>query len=216
MARFLRFTVAAIAALSFPTAAFGGTLTLHPSGFGEHSYSSWKGQEGEADSNGSKNEALYFQKMTSTATNAAGVAVIKGFEGLPLASLSTLAFDWRLDGHCGAGAPRFNIRVDVMGVRQTIFVGCQEMVPSNGAEIGWQRRTFAGPGPFAPGTIVSLAIVYDEGIEFPPGYIFLDNIQVNDHVWTSASDNGNGATITQSSDPLDQLLGETPLDALAQ
>lgn len=47
-----------------------------------------------------------------------------------------------------------------------------------------------------PGGVVSLAIVYDEGQEFPPGHVFLDNIQVGDRVRTSASDNGNGGTTT--------------------
>ena len=54
-------------------------------------------------------------------------------------------------------------------------------------------------------TIRSLAILFDEGTDNPipqppgcpvgpssPGFVFLDNIIVNDHVWTSASDNGNG------------------------
>lgn len=49
---------------------------------------------------------------------------------------------------------------------------------------------------FPPGEVVSLAIVYDEGEEFPPGHVFLDNIQVGQRVWTSASDNGNGGTTT--------------------
>ena len=38
----------------------------------------------------------------------------------------------------------------------------------------WERRTFAGPLP--PGTITSLAIVFDEGTEFA-GFVYLDNIQ---------------------------------------
>ena len=45
-----------------------GTYTLHPSGFGPHSYASWKAGEGQPDSNGNKDQALYFQKSTSTAT----------------------------------------------------------------------------------------------------------------------------------------------------
>jgi hypothetical protein len=69
----------------------------------------------------------------------------------------------------------------------------------------WERRTFAGPLP--SGTITSLAIVFDQGTEFA-GFVYLDNIQVGEHVWTSASDNGNGQTITQSSTALALLLGE--------
>ena len=45
-----------------------GRLALHPGGFGSHSYSAWKAQEGLPDSRGNANHALYFQKMTTTAT----------------------------------------------------------------------------------------------------------------------------------------------------
>src|SRR3954467_11043626 len=104
-----------------PTAALAGTLTLHPSGFGPMSYSAWKGKQGEADRTGNQNQALYFQKFTSTATNAAGVAVIKGLEGLPADELTGLSWEHRNDGHCGAGAPRWDVFVENMGVKRTVF-----------------------------------------------------------------------------------------------
>ena len=63
------------------------------------------------------------------------------------------------------------------------------------------------------GTVVRLAIVFDEGNDVGQGFVYLDNIQVGNHVWTSASDNGNGATIEQSSVPLTTLLG-APLESL--
>src|SRR5438477_1579082 len=108
-----RFTVplAILGTLLLASSAAAGALVLHPSGFGEHSYSAWKGQQGLPDRTGNQNQALYFQKMTSTATFAAGVAVIKGFEGQPVSALDKLEFWWGTDGHCGAGAPRFNVRV---------------------------------------------------------------------------------------------------------
>jgi hypothetical protein len=43
------------------------------------------------------------------------------------------------------------------------------------------------------------------------GFVYLDNIQVGTHTWTSASDNGNGQTITQDptgEDFVSALLGE--------
>src|SRR5436309_1698563 len=107
-----------------PTAAWAGTLTLHPSGFGPMSYSAWKAQQGEPDRTGSSNQALYFQKFTSTATNAAGVAVIKGLENLPAGELTGLSWEHRDDGHCGAGAPRWDVFVENMGVKRTVFLGC--------------------------------------------------------------------------------------------
>lgn len=46
MRRFMCAAACVLAALVIPTAALAGGYTLHPSGFGEHSYSAWKGQEG--------------------------------------------------------------------------------------------------------------------------------------------------------------------------
>jgi hypothetical protein len=219
-------TAVAIAAFIVAAPAYAGTLVLHPSGFGEMSYSAWKAGEGLNDSQGSKEQALYFQKNTATATNAAGVAVFKGVEGLPTSDLGELSFYWRTDGYCGAGAPRFNVRIETaLGMRQTVFVGCQGMAPSTGGsnENGvFEKRTFVGTLP--PGTIVSLALVFDEGNDLPTSRcdgvsalvsgakcVYLDNIRAANHTWTSASDNGNGEDVIQSSTPLAVLLWE-PID----
>jgi hypothetical protein len=201
--------------MAVPAAATSGPK-LHPSGFGEHSYSAWKAHEGLPDSRGNDDQALYFQKMTSTATFAAGVAVFKGFEGMSTAAIGPLGFYYRSDGHCGAGAPRFNLRVEnSLGVRQTFFFGCNSGMVPGGTAIDdqgrvWFERTTAGPLP--PGTVVSLSIVYDEGNEFPPGYVYLDNIQAGGHVWTDASDNGNGQVIMAEptgNEIVEEFLGES-------
>lgn len=218
MRRSIVLLAAALVALASAAAAAAGTFTLHPSGFGEHSYSAWKGGEGLPDSTGNQNQALFFQKQTSTTTNAAGVAVIKGFEGLPVSSLSHLEFWWGTDGHCGAGAPRFDVFVQpTVGPQYTLFIGCQGMKPGNAmtAPNGrvFQQRTYDGPFP-ADGTIAGIAIVFDEGTDVGIGYVYLDDITVAaggvEHTWTSASDNGNGATITQDptgTEYLSSLLG---------
>jgi len=56
-------------------------LALHPDGFGQNSFAAWRAHEGLPDSKGNADQALYFQKMTTTETNAAGVARITGLEG---------------------------------------------------------------------------------------------------------------------------------------
>jgi hypothetical protein len=65
----------------------------------------------------------------------------------------------------------------------------------------FQQRTFSGPF-FDVGTITGIAIVFDEGDDVGGGFVHLDNITVSSrggsHTWTSASDNGNGETITQA------------------
>ena len=184
--------VAAVLALALvmPASAFAGDLTLHPNGFGTDSYSAWKAKQGEADSTGGANEALYFQKFAPTADPVAAIARIQGLEGEPTSALQHLAFDYRNDGHCGAGAPRFNVTyAPPIGPNQTFFVGCQAMLPDSAEESGWTGKTY--DGPFPPGTIVSLAIVFDEGNDQGQGFVYLDNIEVNDKIWTSAADNGN-------------------------
>jgi hypothetical protein len=172
---------------------------LHPNGFGMHSYAAWKAKQGLPDSSGNKEHALYFQKDTLTANFAAGVANIDGFEGQETTDVVPLGFDWRMDGHCGAGAPRFNVRIqppmttDPM-LRQTVFVGCAAMLSgmpfldSHGRQ--WQPKTFPGP-LLPPGTITSLSIVFDEGNDAGRGFVYLDNIRVGTKVWTSSSDNAN-------------------------
>jgi hypothetical protein len=212
---FKRAAIALIALLLASTGvALAGTYTLHPSGFGPHSYASWKAGEGLPDSNGNKDQALYFQKKTTTATVAAGVVLIKGFEGMPANDLDGLAWDHRVDGHCGAGAPRWNIGLaDADGnPLPTAFLGCYAALHgANGAD--WCRDTQVMPSFPAGATIRHLAIVFDEGTDNPipqpfgcptgpstPGFVYLDNITVEadgvTHVWTSASDNGNGGTTT--------------------
>src|SRR2546426_7823735 len=59
----------------------GQGLNLHAGGFGEGSLAAWKSQQGLPDTKGNGNFAPYFQKMTTTATHAGGVAVITGFGG---------------------------------------------------------------------------------------------------------------------------------------
>jgi hypothetical protein len=178
--------------------------TLHPNGFGTKSYAAWKAHEGEADDRGNAAHALYFQKLVPTAVPAAGVAVFDVPPGTTVADITPLAFDWRLDGHCGAGAPRFNLQYK-NGENDTVhtaFVGgCANMAQSPGTEPGWMRATTAVPGgavfpvggspPTANSLVVGLSIVFDEGTDAPPnpGHAWLDQIQVGGQTWTAPSDN---------------------------
>jgi hypothetical protein len=220
--------------------ANAGTLTLHPSGFGPHSYASWKAYEGQPDTRGSKDQALYMQKNTVTTTVAAGVVLIKGVEGLPASQLTGLAFDHREDTHCGAGAPRWNVGISVGGgPTQNVFFGCNAALhddtPPESSGADWCRDTQPSPATVLPpnATIEYLAIIFDEGIDTanpPPagcdqelpgqtGRVYLDNITVEiagvPHTWTSATDNGSGGTTTQNT-PLttEQLEAELGFPAV--
>ncbi len=193
----------------------GQGVNLHAGGFGEASFAAWKSQQGLPDSKGNGNFALYFQKMTTTATNAAAFAVITGVEGQ---SFSDLSLSWlrRDGGHCGAGAPRWNVGVTgATGIDYRVFLGCVYADHSDGPT-GWKSDAFSHDGIVAQllpdrvvaigttlptdfaadiegGTITSLAIIFDEGTDAGPdftGFVFLDNITVNGKTWTSPGDNG--------------------------
>jgi len=207
----LRFLAIGLAALVFPAAASAGSLVLHPSGFGTQSYSAWKAHQGQPDSNGNADQALYFQKNVPTPVNAAGVAVVRGLEGDAPSTLTGLSWEHRTDGHCGAGAPRWDLFLrDSAGQNHTVFLGCAAAAHTPGSQAGWIRDSYsqsaisteiATQAPGATGlTISGLAIVYDEGNDF--GFpcpdvgnscVYLDNIIVNNHCWTGASDNGANA-----------------------
>jgi len=184
-------------------------FAIHPNGFGQDSYAAWKAHEGLPDSRGNADMALYFQKMTTTETFAAGVAKVTGLEGQPLSALVGLSWEHRTDGWCGAGAPRWDVIVsDESGDRGVIFLGCAAAVHTPGSAANWIRDSYPAGTPIAslPATgftadfnpsdaltISELLIVFDEGTDIAtnPGFVFLDNITVNGHVFTGPGDNGS-------------------------
>ncbi len=187
-----------------PAFAVGGGqsgLRLDPGGLGEQSFARWESHEGEPDANGSADKALYFQKMVATPVFAAGFAVIDGLQGQPATTLTALSWEHRTDGWCGAGAPRWNVGVTDASGDHTVFLGCNAATHSPGGTDGWTSDSYSsadiaaaikavGVDP-ADATISSLAIVFDEGTDVGPGFVFLDNITVNTTVWTSPSGNSN-------------------------
>src|SRR3989441_11818649 len=200
----------------------GQGLNLHAGGFGEGSLAAWKSQQGLPDNKGNGDFALYLQKMTTTATVSAGVAVITGVQGQPVSVLtdatSVLSWESRDDGHCGNGAPRWDIFITGANPANsyTVFLGCNAAsgaAQSAGTEAGWTLDAWSGSaiagqvgaaGTAAAasgcstcsasdalnGTITGLIIVFDEGTDQGQGFVFLDNIKVNAKIFTSPGDNG--------------------------
>ena len=144
--------------------------------------------EGLPDADGVNNFAVYLQKNCATATFAAvGVDIISPLEGGSITALQELNFDVRDDGHCGAGAPRFNVQVD----GNTYFLGCTQGTHTQASGPGWTHVAF-GPADFAlagiptSGTLEDVYIIFDEGTDTPlggsivaAGHVFIDNISVN-------------------------------------
>ena len=139
--------------------------------------------------------------MVATPVFAAGFAVIDGLQGQPATALTALSWDHRADGWCGAGAPRWNVGVTDASGDHTVFLGCNAATHSPSGTDGWTSDSYSGADIAAAitaagvdpetATISSLAILFDEGTDVGPGFVFLDNITVNTMVWTSPSGNSN-------------------------
>src|SRR5438876_4042277 len=147
----------------------------------------WIGRQGLPDDVGKANQALFLQKDGPTSANASAFAVIGGVEGL---TLTELGFDYRNDGHCGAGAPRFNV---TLPDGRYFFFGCIYGKPQAPPASGWTRirwndsegtvfpaGNYEWPGFGEFGVVVqSIAIVFDEGTDVGGGSVLLDNININ-------------------------------------
>jgi hypothetical protein len=143
------------------------------------------------------NGSLYLQKGCTTPTlAAAGADIVTPLEGTAVSNLTELNFDYRDDGHCGAGAPRFNIQLDTAGW-QNAFLGCAYGTHTSLGN-GWTHVEFTSTdimaavtaaGGSATSTIYDLYLIFDEGTDTPTGgtiaaagHVYLDNISVNTEV----------------------------------
>ncbi len=128
-----------------------------------------------------------------------------------------LGYDYRNGGHCGAGAPRFNVDTD----QGFFFVGCANAVQSPAPQDPeqWTRTnsvlttcgTECFPGPIPVGaTIKSINIVFDEGTDTANndtqgiGLAVLDNIDINGKVITR----GTGIAGSRTDDNEDENENE--------
>jgi hypothetical protein len=142
-----------------------------------------------------QNGTIVLAKNCTTATNAAaGVDIVSPLEGQSISNLTELNFDYQNGGHCGAGAPRFNVTVD----GTTYFLGCAGGVHTDLGN-GWTHVEF-GPVEFAAagipaaGMLDDLMIIFDEGTDTPTGgtigtagKVVIDNVSVNGEVVGSAA-----------------------------
>jgi hypothetical protein len=146
---------------------------------------------------------LPLSKNGPTPDCSAAGAEIKGFK--KGSTITELGFDFRKGGHCGAGAPRFNLTSED---GFTYFAGgCAAGVHTPAPQDGqWERARFgnanvfpasptAPPFVFGVTRVDSIAIIYDEGtdtptVEDPNGVSLavLDNIDINARLITR----GNG------------------------
>lgn len=143
---------------------------------------------------------LLLNKNGPQADCSSAGATIRGVKGMIVSATFALGFDYRDGGHCGAGAPRFNVETDMGG----FFVGCanapQSDAPQDPAQWTRTRSTLVTcgvecfPGPIPLGAkIRSIDIVFDEGTDIANndtqgvGLAVIDNIFVNGRFIRSGS-----------------------------
>jgi hypothetical protein len=178
--------------LGFVALAFPGVLalsTLGASAASTYTLSPWVYDPGNAcpgitsqwdNTTGNPPPSLHLTKPCLTATNASSGATVNGVEGITLTELN---FDYRNDGHCGAGAPRYNV---VTSDNVTHFFGCASATKTPTSDPNWTNASWDPTNPaqafpvIAPGTTVqSIDIVFDEGTDQGVAYAYLDNFSIN-------------------------------------
>ncbi|HET7363050.1 MAG TPA: hypothetical protein VFJ70_05685 [Burkholderiales bacterium] len=137
---------------------------------------------------------LLLSKNGATADCSAAGAEIHGVKRMEVGATFVLGFDYRNGGHCGAGAPRFNVSYTAPdGSDGFSFVGgCANDTPTPAPQdpTEWTRVRFTAASQFPPippgSRIRSISIIYDEGtdsvsVEDPRGVglAVIDNIFVN-------------------------------------
>jgi hypothetical protein len=142
----------------------------------------WQTHQGLPDA-GNSNHALFLQKNGPTADCSSAGATIDGVAGI---TLNEIGWDVRDDGHCGAGAPRFNV---VTSDNVTHFIGCSSPAPTTTTPLTdpqgktWHRLRYDPAAAFPPiaptATVQSISIVFDEGTDQGQGFVYLDNIDIN-------------------------------------
>ena len=141
---------------------------------------------------------LLLSKNGPTPDCSSAGAQITGVKGTIVTAAFHVGYDYRNGGHCGAGAPRFNIDTD----KGFFFVGCANapQIPAPQDPLEWARTTsvlttcgvecFPGPVPVGA-KINSISIVFDEGTDTANndtqgvGLAVLDNIDIDGKVITS-------------------------------
>lgn len=177
--------------------------------------SAWLGGMGLPD-DGSSNTAptnrdthlgLLLSKNGLTTDCSAAGATVHGVEGLVI---TELGFDFRNGGHCGAGAPRFNLVTEDNVLH--FIGGCANATPTPAPQdpAQWSRVRFdtssaaqAFPPVPAGSKVKSLTIIFDEGTDTTStqdpmgvGLAVIDNIDINGKLVTSGprgiGDNNGG------------------------
>lgn len=136
---------------------------------------------------GRHDPAIIMSKILPTAADAAAGATVEGVDGI---TLTELGFDVFRGGHCGAGAPRFNVTTTDGFV---YFFGCAYGThsPAPDKPATFTRVRFSDhdafkqldsdpPWPgFGRARVSSIEIVFDEGVDDGSGFTAIDDVDIN-------------------------------------
>lgn len=182
----------------------GTALTLNPVSHGAQSHASWQAQQGRPDSSGTANQALVLEAAGTPDTSAA--ALFRGFEGVRVREIESLAYEHGVPGTCTKTDPRWTLFIrGKSGQTYLLNLGCAITPARPTDDPNWIRRIFTlqviqaeivrqipKASDALNGTIADLALVVDRST----GPAYLDNIAVRakgaSKVWTFAGDNGSG------------------------
>jgi hypothetical protein len=164
-----------------------------------NAYATWKSHEGLPDRFGSANFGLEMEKNT-TEVSAVYVTVL-GVSGKPVSFLTEgtgLSFEHRNDGFCGH-VPVWVVPITgKSGATHKLAIRCYHSLESQGSAPGWTKHSFSASrirelifnqfGSVAEdvleGKINDLFLFFNE----PMSFVFIDNLRVNQTVWTSPMD----------------------------
>jgi hypothetical protein len=143
----------------------------------------WVNKLGLPDGGGSSFGLLLAKDGATTAFAAAG-ASITGVEGI---KLTELGFDYKNGGHCGGGAPRFNVEAtDGSHFMGGCSNGTQSPSPAGAdwtrVRIDPQNPAQAFPVMSPTATVISITVIFDEGTDTNvngAGSTVIDNIDIN-------------------------------------
>jgi hypothetical protein len=198
--------VLALLAAGAATADTTGTvLTLNPVSDGAMTRASWQAGAGRPDAQGQANQALVLEAPGTADTSAA--ALFRGFEGIRVRDIQSLAYEHRLGTTCNKTDPRWTLFI--RGKKRTYLVnlGCALTPARPTDDPKWFQRVYTlsviqaeivrqVPGGLASdalnGVVDRLALVVDRS----NGAAYLDNVAVRTRpatkVWTFAGDDANG------------------------
>jgi hypothetical protein len=210
----------------------GSVVTLYPVSHGAFAHANWQAQAGRPDSQGDGNQAFVLEAPGTPDTSAAGI--VRGFEGVRIRELASLAYEHRLGGTCTKTDPRWTLFIRGRSAkRYLVNLGCAVTPARPTGDPQWVQRVFTQgvihaeivrqiSGSVAEadalnGSVDELALVVDRS----KGPAYLDNIAVRSRllskVWTFAGDNGNGVPGTPvdfSAEDLALLAAPLPAEAL--